>query len=329
VSEFVDSLRRRAARICPRIVFPESTDERVLRAALFLSAPGYLVPVLVLDPERPDTHAQAIDAGVEVVNPATDSRTALIAERLLERRAHRGMTLHVAEAHARTPLHFAQGLVALGEVAGSVAGAVTTTADVLRAALWHVGAASGVATVSSAFYLEMGDFRMRGPEILTFTDCAMVPEPSASQLADIAIAAARDRRKIVGDDPIVGMLSYSTHGSGSGPSVDRVREATRLVREREPDLRVDGELQGDAALIENVAGRKAPGSFAAGRANVLVFPSLDAGNIGYKLVERLARVAAFGPIVQGLARPCNDLSRGAITEDIINVASITALQSVG
>ena len=327
--DFVDSIRRRAARICPKIAFPESTDERVLRAALFLSAPGYVKPVLVLDPARPDTHATAMDAGVEVVNPATDRRADAIAERLFERRRHRGMTREIADAHARIPLHFAQGLVALGEVAGSVSGAITTTADVLRAALWHVGPAEGVSTVSSAFYMVMDDFRMRGPEILTFTDCAMVPDPSASQLADIAFAAARDRRKIVGDDPIVAMLSYSTRGSGSGPSVDRVREATRILQQREPDLRVDGELQIDAALIENVASRKAPGSYAAGRANVLVFPSLDAGNIGYKLVERLARVPAFGPIVQGLARPCNDLSRGAITEDIINVASITALQSVG
>jgi phosphate acetyltransferase len=327
--EFVESIRRRAARICPRIVFPESTDERILRAALFLSAPGYVKPVLVLDPERPETHGTARDVGVEVVNPATDPRTPIIAERLLKRRGHRGMTHEIATAHARTPLHFASGLVALGEAAGAVSGAITTTAEVLRAALWHVGAAEGVSTVSSAFYMVMPDFRMRGPEVLTFTDCAIVPEPSASQLADIAIAAARDRRKIVGDDPIVAMLSYSTRESGFGPPVDRVREATELVRQRAPDLRVDGELQVDAALIENVAARKAPGSYAAGRANVLVFPTLDAGNIGYKLVERLARVPAFGPIVQGLARPCNDLSRGAITEDIINVASITALQSVG
>jgi phosphate acetyltransferase len=327
--DFVESIRRRAARICPRIVFAESTDERILRAALFLSAPGYVKPVLVLDPEQPDTHARAMDAGVEVVNPATDPRLSAIAEHLLQRRQHRGMTRQIAEAHARTPLHFANGLVALGEVAGAVSGAITTTAEVLRAALWHVGPAEGVSTVSSSFYMVMPDFRMRGPEILTFTDCAIVPEPSASQLADIALAAARDRRKIVGDDPIVAMLSYSTRNSGTGPSVDRVKEATEILRQRAPDLRVDGELQVDAALIENVAARKSPGSYAAGRANVLVFPTLDAGNIGYKLVERLARVPAFGPIVQGLAKPCNDLSRGAITEDIINVASITALQSVG
>ena len=327
--DFVESIRRRAARVCPRIVFPESTDERILRAALFLSAPGYLKPVLVLDPEKPETHAKARDAGVEVVDPSTDPRTEAIAQRLFERRRHRGVTLEVARAHAHQPLHFAHGLVGLGEVAGAVSGAITTTADVLRAALWHVGAAEGVSTVSSSFYMVMPDFRMRGPEVLTFTDCAIVPAPSASQLADIAIAAARDRRRIVGDDPIVAMLSYSTHHSGTGPSVDLVREATELVRQRAPDLRVDGELQIDAALIENVAARKAPGSYAAGRANVLVFPTLDAGNIGYKLVERLARVPAFGPIVQGLAKPCNDLSRGAITEDIINVASITALQSVG
>jgi phosphate acetyltransferase len=237
-----------------------------------------------------------------------------------------GMATVALIAEEASALEVAHQMVAAGQADACVAGAVYTTAEVLRSALRNVGLAPGVRIASSAFYMVPKSAKDI-PEVLTFTDCAVVPYPTAEDLVDIAVAAAHDRRLIVGDEPRIAFLSFSTHGSARGQSVDLVREAVAIVRQRMPDLVVDGELQGDAALAPTVADRKSASSPVAGRANVLVFPSLDAGNIAYKLVQRVGGAQAFGPILQGFARPVADLSRGAERDDIINVAAIAVLQS--
>lgn len=325
--QFIADVRHRAAAARRRIVFPESGDERTLAAVRVLADEKIVEPVLLLDPASPETHAAIRATGLETTDVGVAAVADGTAQQLLARRRAKGLTDEQAARAARDPLFAAAAMVARGDADASVGGAVRTTADVMRAALWLIGPAAGVSTVSSAFYMVVPPFRDTVEETLTFTDCAVVPAPTAEQLADIAIAAADDRRAIVGDEPRVAMLSFSTRASGTGPSVDLVRQATALVRARRADLAVDGELQGDAALIRQVAERKAKGSKVAGAANVLVFPSLDAGNIAYKLVQRLAHASAVGPIIQGLAKPCSDLSRGAVPDDIINVAAITALQA--
>lgn len=330
--EFVRELRRKAAALGKTIVLPESGDERMLRAAVQLRAEGITKVALLGDPAvlRAAFEKLGLDpADVELLDHRRDPDFAPYADAYLEKRRAKGMTADGARQTMQDPLFFGAMMVARGRADGMVAGAVSSTGDVLRAAFQIIGTAPGTSIVSSCFVMANPAWQYGENGLIVFGDCAVNPQPNAEQLADIAWATARTARALCGFEPRVAMLSYSTMGSGTGQDVDKVEAALAILQKRHPELQVDGPLQADAALVPAIGAKKAPESTVAGKANVLIFPDLDAANIGYKLVQRLAGAEAVGPVMQGLAGGVNDLSRGCSVDDIVNVAAITALQSEG
>lgn len=313
--------RVRRLKAKKRIVFPEGADPRVAAAAERLAREDLVEPVLI----GPGLASAA--SALRSVDPATAAALPKYAGIYYERRRAKGLTQVEAGEIARQPLYFAALMVAAGDADGFVGGATNSTAETVRAALHSIGTPATVRTVSTILILCVHGRGFGHQGLLAAADTAVVVEPTAVELADITLSTADNARILLGVEPVVAMLSFSTKGSARHKEVDRVREALRIVRQRAPELHVDGELQADAALVEAVGRSKAPGSTVAGRANTLIFPDLTSANIGYKLVERLGEGAAFGPFLQGLAKPANDLSRGCSADDIYCAALVTALQS--
>lgn len=324
----IDVLKEKAKADKKTIVLPESEDRRTYEAAAKILKEGIANIILVGTDEDVKKHGEGLDlTGIQVVDPATSDKTAAYIDKLVELRSKKGMTPEQAkEILLNQYLYYGVMMVKMGDADGMVSGACHSTADTLRPCLQILKTKPGTKLVSAFFLMEVPNCEFGENGTFVFADCGLNQDPNPEELAAIAASSAESFRSLVGAEPKVAFLSHSTKGSAKHALVDKVVEATKIAKEQNPDLKLDGEMQLDAAIVPSVGAAKAPGSEVAGHANVLIFPNLDAGNIGYKLVQRLAKAEAYGPVTQGIAAPVNDLSRGCSADDIVGVVAITAVQ---
>ncbi len=330
MSNFIDGLKIRAKQNIKTIVLAEGEDKRTVEAAALVKKDGYATVVLLGNEDKINAIAKESNfdiEGVEIIDPLTSAKTAEYANEFYELRKSKGVTPDQAAETVKNPLYYGCMMVKMGDADGMVAGAVNSSANVIRPSLQILKTAPGTKLVSAFFIMVVPNCEYGENGTFIFADSGLNENPDADQVSEIAISSAKSFKTLIGAEPKIAMLSYSTYGSAKNPLVDKMVEATRLAKEKRPDLALDGEMQFDAAVVKSVAEQKAPGSKVAGQANVLVFPDLNAGNIGYKLVQRLAKAEAYGPILQGISKPVNDLSRGCVAEDIAGVVAITAIQA--